>query len=401
MPQGIVMKILIATECYINNLGGITASVLALSKGLRRLGHEVRTLSLANGNRSFREGDDYFIRSFPAFYYPDMRFSFAVNDPLLKELEAWGPDIIHVQTEGSARFFSLRIMKRCRVPMVMTCHTDYGVFVFGKMSSLPPVKALMSGVGHVLYRHAARLTVPSVKAAEFPFLRRLESRITVVPNGLETEKYANRFSEEERQEFRLSLGIDRRTGVLVSVSRLSREKNIRELISFLPELRKLRRDVKLLIVGDGPDREYLEKMTDRPDLRNHVIFAGRIPSEEVWQYYAAGDIFVSASTFEVHSMSYLEAMANGLPLLCRDDASLSGVLEHEKNGLIYHSRQEFVRYACRLLSDDGLRSAMAARSAAIAEGFSVDAFASAMIEVYTDAIRENARNVSGRKEGTR
>lgn len=380
------MKILIATDCYIYNLGGITGSVLALSNGLRSRGHEVRILSTSNGNQSFHNGDDYFIRSFPAFYYPGLRTSFALNDPLLKELASWGPDIIHVQTEGTARRFSLRIIRHCDATMVMTCHTDYGHYLFGKLSRSTPVKMLMSAVGYGLYRRAEKITVPSTKAAGFPLLHRLQERITVIPNGMELAKYRNGFSEQQRRAFRLSLGIDDHTKVLVSVSRLSKEKNIRELISLFPELQRKVLNVKLLIVGDGPDREHLEKLTDRLQLRQSVIFAGRVPSGDVWQYYASGDVFVSASTFEVHSMSYLEAMANGLPLLCREDDSLRGVLEHGKNGLIYHSRQEFVDFAYKLLSDDALRNAMARCSCEKAEGFSEAAFASSMLKAYEDAI---------------
>ena len=393
------MKILIATECYIHNLGGITSSILALCDGLRRRGHEVKTLSLSNRNLSYRDGEDYFIRSFPAFYYPGLRMSFARKDPLLHELEAWDPDIIHVQTEGTARRFSIRIMKHCHAPLIMTCHTDYGHYLFGRLRFFPPVKTLLSVVGYALYRQATLLTVPSLKAKEFPFLQLLKSEITVIPNGMETGKYRNRFTEQERQAFRLSLGIDEHTKVLVSVTRLSKEKNIRELISFLPELLNKGLNVKLLIVGDGPERANLEELTDKLQLQNSVIFVGRIPSEEVWRYYAAGDIFVSASTFEVHSMSYLEAMANGLPLLCREDSALRGVLEHGKNGLIYHNQEEFVDFACRLLCDDELRSGMADFSCKKAEDFSSDAFASSMLKVYTEAIQKNALNASDREFG--
>lgn len=58
------MKILISTDCYMFNVGGITASVLALCAGLRHLGHEVKTLSLSNRYQSFRDKDDYYIKSF-------------------------------------------------------------------------------------------------------------------------------------------------------------------------------------------------------------------------------------------------------------------------------------------------------------------------------------------------
>ena len=382
------MKILIATDCYINNLGGITASVLALSAGLRRSGHEVKVLSLSNVNRSFRNGDDYFIRSFPAFYYPGMRTSFAVNDPLLKELEMWGPDVIHAQTEGGAYRLSLRIMKQSGAPLVMTGHTDYGYFVFGRFRNLPPVRALLCAVGKGLYRHAVRVIVPSDKASRFPFFHALRGRLTVIPNGMELEKYTDRFTAGERRAYRASLGIDDVSKVLVAVSRLSREKNIRELIACLPELLRKEPGAKLLIVGDGPDKGRLEKLAGRLRLGNNVIFTGRVPSEDVWRCYAAGDVFVSASTFEVHSMSYLEALAAGLPLLCRADDALIGVLAHGENGLIYHTREEFVAFARRLLSEDGLRKDMARRSYQKAKGFSSDAFAAAVKKVYDEAIRE-------------
>ena len=383
------MKILIATDCYTYNLGGITGSVLALCAGLRSYGHDVKVLALSNSNKSFKDGEDYFIRSFPAFYYPGMRMSFAVKDPLLRELEIWKPDIIHVQTEGSARRLSNEIKKHCNANIVMTCHTDYGHFLFGKSKDFPLIKKVMSASGYLLYQNATRVVAPSQKAAEFPFLHKLQNRLTVIPNGMELEKYRKQFLDQKRHEFRMSLGIDDNTGVLVSVSRLSKEKNIRELVSFLPKLHKKYKDVKLLIVGDGPDRKHLEKMTDQLHLCDSVIFTGRIPTEDVWQYYNAGDIFVSASTFEVHSMSYLEALANGLPLLCREDDALRGVLEHGKNGYIYRSQKEFINYAYEVLSKKNLRKEMANYSYKSAENFSSENFANSMIKVYKDAIYES------------
>lgn len=380
------MKILIATDCYIFNMGGVTASILALCKGLRHRGHEVKTLSLSNRNESFREGDDYFIRSFPAFYYQEMRTSFAIHDPLIKELEEWGPDIIHAQTEGSARRFAIHIMHFCKAPLVMTCHTDYGYFVFGKLRGLPPVKFFMTTLGSILYKDAIKLTVPSQKAAGFPFVQGAHNRLTVVPNGMEIEKYQKKLSAEERKSLRASLGIGENTGTLVCISRLSKEKNIRELIEYFPDVLKKMPDARFVIVGDGPDKQHLEKMVEKLELQDKIIFTGRIPADEVWRYYALGDVFVSASTFEVHSMSYLEALAGGLPMLCREDTALLGVLDPGKNGYMYRSLQEFVDYAVKLLSDDAFRKTMADCSLKKSEEFSCDAFADSMLRVYEEAI---------------
>ena len=382
------MKILIATDCYKWNTGGITASVLALCKGLRRKGHDVRVLSPSNNHKSFRDGDDYFIRSLPAFYYPGMRVAFSLHDPLIKELEAWRPDIIHVQTEGAAYRISKRIMKCCNAPLIMTCHTDYAHFVFGRLRFFPPIKALMCGIGKMIYRKASKVIAPSQKAGDFAFLHSMQNRLTVIPNGMELEKYQKTLSVSEKSSLRKSLGVGDRTKVLVSVSRLSKEKNIRELIAFLPSLLKKMPDVTLLVVGDGPDKKHLEKQAEKRNLSGNIIFAGRVPADDVWRYYNISDLFVSASTFEVHSMSYLESLAQGLPLLCRADDALSGVLEHNNNGMIYHSQEEFSDFAYQILSDDGMRKSMEQKSLEKARCFSGDVFADSVIQLYKDALEE-------------
>ena len=385
------MRILIASDCYKLNTNGVTVVILGLSDGLRQRGHEVKVLSLSNTRHSFRDGDDYYIRSLPSLFYPDVRTSLARKDPLIEEIVAWKPDIVHLHTDGSAHHLAVEIAERCGVPLVKTCHTYYDYYVFGRFRDLSPVKAFSGFVGGRLYKPADAVTVPSRKATEFPFLHKLRDQLLVIPNGLELEKYRNRFSFEERRAFRASLGIGDHTGVLVAVTRLSREKNIEDLISFFPLVHQNHPDVKMLLVGDGPDRKKLEKQAEKLNLPGSVIFSGRVPPEEVWQYYAAGDVYVSASTFEVHSMSYLEAMTNGLPLLCHADESLDGVLEHGWNGFIWHSGEEYADYACRLLDDESLREEMSLRSCQRAEKFSDEAFVSNMIGVYESVLCENGK----------
>ena len=381
------MKILIATDSYKYNMSGVTASVLALRSGLTELGHEVKILSLSNTVKSFREEDDYYIKSVPALCYPGIRMSFAMHDPLIKEIEEWKPDLIHVQSEGSVYQMALRIKKHCDIPLVMTCHTDYAHFAFGGLKSTRPVKAVMRTAGKHFYQRATLVTVPSQKAKNFSLLDTQRDRITVVPNGIELDRFNQRLTAHERHELRTSLGIDDHTAVLLIVSRLSKEKNIREVINFFPRLLEKLPDTKLLIVGDGPDKKHLEKLTKKLQLEDRIIFTGRVPSDSVWRYYDAGDVFVSASTFEVHSISYLEALSNGLPMLCRKDDALIGVLEQGENGLIYDSQDEFTDYAYKLLSDYGLRARMGSNSKRRSERFSKDSFASAMFEVYEDAVR--------------
>ena len=142
------------------------------------------------------------------------------------------------------------------------------------------------------------------------------------------------------------------------------------------------RSAPLMIVGEGPDRKRLESFCAEHHLNTSVRFAGRIPPDEVYRYYASGDIYVSASTFELHSLSYLEAMACGLPLVCREDSSLRGVLEDGENGLIYRNEQEFVGAVCRILGSDQLREQMRAAALLRAEETGAVRFAERTLTLY-------------------
>ena len=146
------MKILITTDCYIYNLGGITASVLALSNGLRSRGHEVRILSTSNGNQSFHNGDDYFIRSFPAFYYPGLRTSFALNDPLLKELGCRA-----VRTELDFRSKELNSAARARniQTEIGRYREDVTAFLGVDANCLSGLEPLLDGLKNGKYRVCA------------------------------------------------------------------------------------------------------------------------------------------------------------------------------------------------------------------------------------------------------
>ena len=123
-------------------------------------------------------------------------------------------------------------------------------------------------------------------------------------------------------------------------------------------------------------------------LKRHVIFAGRIAADEVWRYYSIADVFVSASLFELHSMSYLEALSLGLPLLCHDDEALDGVLTDGYNGMRYRTRKEFVEKARKILQDDGLRNKMSQASLERAKDFTCESFAAKALKIYEDAISD-------------
>ena len=393
------MKVLLATDCYLFQTGGVTGAVLALESGLRKEGCEVKVLALSDSRRSYRDGDSYFLRSCRFPDYPEHRITFARHDPLLDELIAWNPDLVHIHTEASAGWKARMIAEKTDTPIIMTTHTDFEYFNFGRFRSALPVRMLAMAWGRWTYRQAEAIVVPAEKARAFAHLRPYADRVVVIPNGIRLERCQKPVSRDEKEALLGKYSLLDNGCTLIMVTRLSREKNILEILRYFPSLLREIPDAQLLIVGEGPDRKRLESCCMDHHLGVHVRFTGRIPPDEVYRYYALGDIFVSASTFELHSISCLEATACGLPLVCREDSSLQGVLDDGENGLIYRNEQEFVGAVSRILGSDQLRGHMRAGALLRAEKNSDQCFAERTLGLYHSVCESWSSGVSraGRK----
>ena len=393
------MKILMASDAYKFQTNGVVNVVITLVEGLRKRGHEVKALIPSNCHRSFRDGDDYYIASIPAFYYPDTRISPVRDNAMIKELKAWHPDIIHIHSEASMERLARSVARVHHTPIVMTTHTDYVQFLFGKYSKARPARWVGRTWGRRTYRGVRRVIAPSEKALTFPHMKTALNRAVVIPNGIRLENYQKRVSPEERAALFRELGLADNGRTIVMITRISHEKRIGEILRYLPALLREVPDAQLIIVGDGPTREKLEAYTRDQGLSRCVRFTGRIPPTEVYRYYGLGNLFVSASTFEVHSLSYLEAMARGLPLVCRSDACLKGVLEQGVNGYAYTTEEEFVRFCAEILTNPDLQAKMKQSALQRVEDFSSERFVEHTLELYERVIREAAQEAGPEAPG--
>jgi 1,2-diacylglycerol 3-alpha-glucosyltransferase len=177
-------------------------------------------------------------------------------------------------------------------------------------------------------------------------------------------------------------GIRDNNKILLVVARLGKEKKITDILKWLQILLEKDPDIQLVIVGDGLYRQKLEKLTSKMNLENAVTFVGKVPPDEVYRFYNIGTVFVSASDFEVNSLAYLEAMACGLPIICRKDLCLKGILEHGVNGYSFETGNEFCRYILQLLDNDDLRLEIGHNAREMSSRFSDRQFVDSMFELY-------------------
>lgn len=159
----------------------------------------------------------------------------------------------------------------------------------------------------------------------------LDFRITVIPNAVETSS-----GEEElrarRQEKRRSLAIAPHEHVVGYLGRLSEEKGLTYLLDAATELRDAPVPVKLLLIGDGPERSALEQLVRVRGLESMVIFAGFQTDIEYW--LPALDSFVLPSLTEGTPMALLEAMAVGVPVVATAVGGVPMVVTDGVNGLL-------------------------------------------------------------------
>ena len=381
------MKILITTDLYTTNTNGVVTSVQNLFDELTAKGHDVRILTISDSLHSHREGAVTYIRSVSMEkVYPNVRMPVSYRHKLIQEIIDWKPDVVHSQCEFFSFQFASRISKITGAPIVHTYHTLYEQYM---TSYLIPNKRLGDYLVKVLSKKRLKkvktVVAPTQKVEHTLHNYGIQAPISVVPSGISLQQHTRRLTPEQRTQKRLALGLTEEDQVLINLGRLGGEKNLDELIRLFAQARQDNESLKFLIVGDGPAREALEKLAKELGVAEQVIFTGMVPPGEVQDYYQLGDVFVSASTSETQGLTYIEAAANGLPLLCRQDDCLADVLQEGENGYEYTSSDEFLQ-AIDAVMDPQWRQNAGKKSEAIAATFDKKNFGNAIENLYESVL---------------
>ena len=387
-PHDKKMKILITTDLYTTNTNGVVTSVQNLFDELTALGHDVKILTLSDSFTSHREGPITYIRSVSLEkVYPNVRMPVTYRHELIGDIIRWKPDVVHSQCEFFSYQFASHISKATGAPIVHTYHTLYEQYVTSYLiPSRRFSRALVKFLSRTRLKNVSTLIAPTQKVENALQSYGLKSPIEIVPSGISLEQHRQRLAPQVRREKRQALGFRDENLVLLNLGRLGGEKNLGELITLFAEARKENDLLKFLIVGDGPARMELEELARKLEVAEHVVFTGMVSPGEVQDYYQLGDLFVSASTSETQGLTYIEAAANGLPLLCRQDDCLTDVLQEGENGYEYTCAEEFLRAIDTVLEDPQWRAAAGRRSQEIAASFDKKAFAEAVESIYESVL---------------
>lgn len=387
------MKILLTTECYAPAINGVVTSVMTLEKELRGLGHEVKVLTLSTTKRSYKKNHVTYISSLGAGkLYPGARFAWRTDTELLNELIDWQPNIIHSHCEFSTFFMARQMARRLRIPIVHTYHTVYEEYTHYFSPNQKWGKAMVAIFTRKVLKNTQCVIAPTNKVRSILLEYGVTRPIEVVPTGINLAGITRPSDDQEKQTLRIRLGIPKHHKVLLSVGRLAKEKNLEEILLFLSKTEQ--KNVTLLVVGDGSNRESLEEYAKTLGIRNHVIFVGMVSPAEISAFYQLGDVFVSASNSETQGLTYVEALANGVPALCRKDSCLDDVIIDGVNGWQYSSFDEFDEKLRLMLSQEELHRLLShhATKKAVCD-YSSASFARKVEQIYQQEIFNYRRTI--------
>ena len=378
------MKILITSDWYTPAVNGVVTSVKNLKQELERRGHEVRVLTLSQTLRSgSRDGVTYIGSINAGRIYPGARLRTALAGRWIREIVAWGPDVVHSQCEFSTFFLGRRIAEELNIPLIHTYHTVYEDYTHYFSPSVRWGRRAVAALSRWVGSQVDCMIAPTEKVSRLLQGYAVRCPVAVVPTGIDLRRFQKPTDPARLAALREKLNIPSENTVLVCVGRLAEEKNIQELLKLRASLGSA--PVTLLLVGDGPDRPRLEKVAH--DLRlaaPETIFAGMVPPEEVQDWYRLGDLFVSASSSETQGLTYLEALSAGVPALCRADPCLEGVILEGENGWQYHHSQEFRQRLEEFISHPEAHQALRRQAAESAEAFSAERFAQRVEAIYRE-----------------
>ncbi|MDT2813615.1 glycosyltransferase family 4 protein [Vagococcus carniphilus] len=334
------MKIGFFTDTYFPQVSGVSTSIRTLKQELEKRGHEVYIFTTTDPNAS--EDEERIIRmpSIPFISFKERRV--VVRGMLYayyvaKDLEL---DIIHTHTEFGLGLLGKHVAKALEIPCVHTYHTMYEDYLHyianGKLIRPVHVKQFSK----LFTTHLSGIVCPSQRVVDKLNEYDITTPKFIIPTGIDVSKFKP-VPEEEKQAVKNKYQLTDEHLFLLSVSRISYEKNIQTILNGMPKVIEELPQARLLIVGEGPYKKDLEKQAEELGVSDYVIFAGEVPNEDISPFYQAADIFVSASDSETQGLTYTESMAAKTRVVAKGNAYLDPLFDDLSLGVTYKEDEDF------------------------------------------------------------
>jgi glycosyltransferase involved in cell wall biosynthesis len=374
------VRIALLTDIYKPSTNGIVHHVALLKQCLEAWGETVWLF--VPSSKEYEDDEPNLIR-IPGIPLADTGYHLSLTLPrrareLLRKM-----DILHAHHPFVSGSFGLYAANRYKIPLVFTNHTRFDLYVKQYLKLLPETVSdtALQTYFHSFSQGCDALIAPSEGMAEVMQTWGTMGKIVVIPNGVETERFAN----PTRRMTRAELGLPDDAVIALYVGRMSGEKSLDRLLQIFRYIADEDASVYLVLVGDGPDLEELRRLALELGIYERVRFTGGVPYAKMPEYMGAGDFFVSASFREVHPLTYIEAAAANLPALGIRSPGIADIIKDGETGLLAENNDlSFGLRFLQLAQDAELRHCLGKQAGDLARTLSVENNARRLLELYRE-----------------
>lgn len=389
------MRIGIFTDTYHPDINGVVTSIKMLEREMKKRGHEVFVFSPSKHEPTENQ-NLYMLKSIPLFVAKKFKYRIATfySRPIAREIKELNLDIVHTQSEFSLALFGKIISRKYNIPFIHTYHTmwedymHYIVPIKGTRNIYP--KRFARNFSKNFVRKSECIITPSKKTQKYLKYRcNVKNKpIYIIPTGIDIEPFnPSNFTVEDKNNLKKSIGVGENDKVVLFIGRIGEEKSIDQILSAMPEVFRTLKNTKFVIVGEGPAKDTLAEQAKKLGISDQVIFTGSVPWEKVALYYSIGDVFVNASMTETQGLTFIEAMASGVPVVAKYAPNLAEFIEHNVNGYLVKYDKEFAKAIISVLTNKELANKFKENGFITASQNSSKEFGDKLIEVYTQVIR--------------
>jgi 1,2-diacylglycerol 3-alpha-glucosyltransferase len=380
------MRIGMMTDVYKPHTSGITNYISLSKQFLEKEGHQVYVFTFSD--EDYQDTESNVIRS-PGLPLLDTGYFFNINYRHEARVLLRSMDVVHVHHPFLSGSLALRYCRPRGIPVVFTNHTRYDLYAKAYLPGLPDAigETALEAYLPSFCRACNMVISPSPSVKKILQKLKVNSPIEVVPNGVDLQPYETIIDPIDRT----SMGFSREDVLLIYTGRLGPEKNLSFLLRSFAGAVKAYKNLGLLIVGDGPERENLTDLVEHLGVDSRVRFLGMVPYEEIRCYLATADVYVTASVTEVHPLSVIEAMAVGLPVLGIDSPGVGDIVKDGISGCLAEDVDlaAFTAKMARLVTENDLRQKMSESAKELAQTYSIIKTNQMMIDKYQLVIKQS------------
>lgn len=389
------MRIAIFSDTFFPQINGVSNFAFFCAKSLAERGHQVKVFTVISKNdisSSDFHSYDFEVCPIPSLPAPiyrrqGLRMSFPFGFTL-RQLKKFKPDIIHAHTPFAAGWEAVIGSKILKIALVGEHHTFYDHYLKHVGLEYAWAKRLSWKITAGYYNRCDLIVSPSKSLADSLLESGLKRPIKVIPNSIDTEIFSP-ISEKEKIKHKHNYHMSDFSAVYMG--RISYEKSIDKVIlAFKKVLEKdYLKTAKLILIGDGPEKNKLEQLIKKLGIDKNIIWTGILRGEALARAVACNDVFVTASRSENMPLSVLEAMACGLPVIAVSENGMKEIVKDAYNGFLCQADNvaEIAQKIENIFKNKSQREIFSKNSRELAMGYSKDKIMESFENCYEEVIK--------------